>query len=182
MSATREPLPARLFVALWPDAAWRARLAAFRDEWRWPPGACPIADTHLHLTLHFIGSTSRATTAALTARLAQVRTRAVAVRCVGTAVWPGGIAVLTMQGDAPLDALRHEIGCVLVDLGMTLDRRPFAPHVTLARRAARAEPPREVPHLVWRASQFALAESRRGPPSDYQVIAQWGEPTDALTD
>jgi len=55
----------RLFTALWPDAAVRARLVALRDAWRWPAGARPVADAKLHATLHFMGSFRRDRQAAL---------------------------------------------------------------------------------------------------------------------
>jgi 2'-5' RNA ligase len=45
---------------------------------------------------------------------------------------------------ANLHATPHEdIGAALLELGVALDARPCAAHVTLARRAARAEPPPE---------------------------------------
>ena len=166
---------ARLFVALWPDAAVRARLAAFRDDWRWPPDARRVADANLHATLHFIGSFPRERVVALTERLAAVRRRAVTLRAESTAVWRGGIAVLMLDGDAALAALHKETGTALSNLGIALDARPYAAHVTLARKAARAEPPPELPNLGWRAIGFVLAESLRGPPSKYEVLARWGE-------
>ena len=73
MSPRPDSRAARLFVALWPDAVVRSRLAAFRDDWHWPPGARPVADADLHATLHFIGSFARERIAALGERLAAVR-------------------------------------------------------------------------------------------------------------
>jgi RNA 2',3'-cyclic 3'-phosphodiesterase len=166
---------ARLFVALWPDAAVRARLAALRDDWRWPPGARPVADANLHVTLHFIGSFPRERVAVLGERLAAVRRRAVTLQAESSAVWRGGIAVLMLQGDAALATLHEDIGSALSDLGIALDARPYAAHVTLARKAAHAEPPPELPDLGWRATGFVLAESLRGPPSNYEVLARCGE-------
>src|SRR5207237_904412 len=51
--------PVRLFLALWPDAPLGARLAAYRDAWRWPAGTKPVTDATLHLTLPFIGALAR---------------------------------------------------------------------------------------------------------------------------
>ncbi len=176
MSPKPESPTARLFIALWPDAATRARLAGFRDRWRWRPGARPVVDADLHATLHFIGSFERRRVVALGERLAAVPTRRVVVRPEATAIWPGGIAVLILRGDAALAALHEDIGTALLELGVALEARPFAPHVTLARKAARAEPPAELPELVWCASGFVLVETRRIPPANYVVLAAWGEP------
>jgi 2'-5' RNA ligase len=166
---------ARLFIAVWPTAAVRARLAAYRDAWRWPPASRLVVDANLHATLHFIGSFERARLAALGARLAAVPSRPAVLRATAPAIWRGGIAVLTLQGDAALAALHAEVGIALVELGIVLEARPFAPHVTLARKAPRSEPPAELPELGWRASGFALAETRSGPPSDYAIVMRWDE-------
>ena len=53
--AANAPAPARLFVALWPNAAVRKALAACRDACTWPAGAAVVATPKLHMTLHFIG-------------------------------------------------------------------------------------------------------------------------------
>ena len=99
MSLRPEPESARLFIGFWPDADMRARLAAFRDDWRWPPGARAVADVDLHLTLHFIGNFARDRIAVLRARLDRVPLRRVELRPDATSVWRGGIAVLTLRGD-----------------------------------------------------------------------------------
>ena len=172
---------ARLFVALWPDAAVRARLAAHRDAWRWPPGARLVDAANLHVTLHYIGGFARADIAALCDRLAPVRAPRFDVHAASTAVWRGGIAVLGLASDAALAALHAEIGGVLRGFGVALDERPYAPHVTLARRAARAEAPPGLPALDWQADGFVLVESCPGPPADYRVLARWGESAAART-
>ena len=45
----------RLFLALWPDAAERQRLAAAQTAWPWPPQTAPVPPERLHLTLHYLG-------------------------------------------------------------------------------------------------------------------------------
>ena len=47
--------------------------------------------------------------------------------------------------------------------------------MTLARKAARAQPPAVLPALGWRATGFALVESHGGARSAYEVLATWGE-------
>ena len=74
---------ARVFLALWPDAAARARLADCRDAWRWPPGARLVGDAKLHLTLHFIGALARSPLDDLQAALAEVPPGRVALHLPG---------------------------------------------------------------------------------------------------
>jgi 2'-5' RNA ligase len=162
----------RLFTALWPDAAARAQLAALRDAWRWPPGARPVADANLHATLHFIGSFRRDRLDALRQALGAVAIEPLHLDLAGTDVWRGGIAVALLAAEPGVLALHARLAPALVGLGVTLDPRPFQPHVTLARKASRAQPPEGRPALDWRADGFALIASRGGA---YDVVAAWGE-------
>jgi len=166
--------PARLFLALWPEAPLRTRLAACRDAWPWPPGAKPVADATLHLTLHFIGALARARIPALAASFAAVPVGSIVLRPAGCELWRGGIAVLRFESDAALPELHRRLGAVLSAAGIALDPRPFAPHVTLARKAAKAEPPAEEPAFEWRANSFALVESLPGGSARYEVLSGFG--------
>ena len=174
--------PARLFLALWPEAPLRTKLAACRDAWRWPTGAKPVADATLHLTLHFIGALARARMPALAASLAAVPVGRIVLRPAGCELWRGGIAVLRFEGDAALPELHDRLGAVLTDAGIALDPRPFAPHVTLARKAAKAEPPAERLAFEWRADGFALVESLPGGSARYEVLSRFGAAPQARSD
>jgi len=163
----------RLFTALWPDAAVRARLAAESDAWRWPPRARRVAAAKMHLTLHFIGAFARDRVDALAAALATVEPApGSALRATRREVWRGGIAVLLFAEDAALRALHAALGAVVAGFGVALDPRPFSPHVTFARGARGAAPPLLPPELAWQARGFALVESAAG--GDYRVLRAFG--------
>lgn len=164
----------RLFTALWPDERLRARLGSERDAWRWPALARPVDDARLHMTLHFIGAYPRARLAVLESALGALARPMVTMRSLGPEVWPGGIAVLRFSAEPALAALHAAIGAVLQGFGVALDARPFAPHVTLARRARGAKPPEERVDLEWQASGFALVESLRGAHASYRVLRSIG--------
>jgi 2'-5' RNA ligase len=174
--------PVRLFLALWPEAPLRATLAAYRDAWRWPAGAKPVTDATLHLTLHFIGAFARTRVPALSASLAAVPVEEMVVRPADAEVWKGGIAVLRVRGEAALPWLHDRLGDVLADAGIALDLRPFAPHVALARKAAKAEPPGKKPAFEWRADGFALVESLPGRSACYEVLQRFGPVPQARSD
>ena len=165
--------PVRLFLALWPEAPLRVRLAAYRDAWRWPAAAKPVADETLHLTLHFIGALACVRLPELAAALAAVAVDKIVLRPTAAELWKGGIAVLRMDGDAALADLHDNLGAVLTSAGIALDSRPFAPHVTLARKAAKAEPPASRPGFTWRPNGFVLVESIPGRPARYQVLSRF---------
>ena len=169
--ALRPSPSARLFLALWPDAAVRARLAAQRDALPMPPGARAVGDANLHATMHFIGAVDRERIPALWAALAEVQAPPVRLIATGLALWKGGTVVLQLQGDAALTRLHADTGAALRTCGVALDARPFSPHVTLARSAAGLELP-PAPHpLDWLATGFALVDSAGGSPPAYRVLA-----------
>lgn len=171
-SPRAESTPARLFVALWPDADARAALAAHRDGWRWPATARPIASCDLHATLHFIGDCPRERIAELQAMLAEVATESPTLRGKALELWRGGIAVLTLQAEPRLLLLHERIGVVLVAAGIARETRPFVPHVTLARRAKGAVAPSEPPAITWHATGLALVQSHGGQ-APYEVLQAW---------
>jgi len=174
--------PVRLFLARWPDAPLRARLAAYRDAWRWPAGAKPVAESTLHLTLHFIGALPRARLPGLSTALCAVRVAKMTLRPADAEVWKGGIAVLQIAGDVALAELHEHLGTILTSAGIALDPRPFAAHVTLARKAARAETPAARPAFAWRANSFVLVESIPGGAARYEVLGRFGAPRQARSE
>lgn len=136
-----------------------------------PPGARAVSDANLHATLHFIGAVDRERIPALWAAMAKVQAPPVRLAATGLAIWKGAMLVLQLQGDAALASLHADTGAALRACGITLDARPFSPHVTLARGAAGVELP-PAPHpLDWLATGFSLVESVGGPAPAYRVLA-----------
>jgi len=91
-------------------------------------------------------------------------------------IWGGGIAALCPDDTPePLVELHALIGEVLLTAGMPLDRRPYRPHVTLARRARGALPPAQGLRLRWQADDgFVLMESLSGG-RGYKVLDRFGQ-------
>lgn len=172
---TAGPDPARLFIALWPDAATRRALQAWQDAITWPADARPTAAAHLHLTLHFIGAVPRARLPELTQGLA-CPSAPFTLRLQRFALWRGGVAVLQAE-EAPvpaLAALHTALAGALHALALPVDPRPFDPHVTLARHAggaALAGPGAAPAAVAWRCDgAYVLAESAGG----YRVLQGFG--------
>lgn len=162
----------RVFIALWPDAAVRERLALCRDRWAFPADAAPVAAEHLHLTLHFIGNVAHNRVAELANGL-QLPFEPFDL-CFGrTALWAHGIAVL--EPDAPpsgLLALHAALADRLQALSFLLEDRAFRPHITLARRAQRSTPP-ACPPARWPVRDYALVESRSTRAGGYRVLRRY---------
>lgn len=166
--------PARLFLALWPDAPARRALHAWQQALRWPPDARLTAPPHLHLTLHFIGNVPRARLPELASSLVQPFTPFDWV-LDDFAVWHHGIAVLQPSGEVPaaLVELHAGLADALHSLALPVETRPFRPHVTLARHGSGAALPDGAiapPPVHWRVHEgYVLAESAGG----YHVLQRF---------
>ena len=168
---------ARLFLALWPPPSTRAAVAMGRDGWPWPPGARPVSDERLHLTLHFIGAVPRLKLPELAHGLA-LPFRAFELVGGPAELWPHGVAVQGLQQPSvPLLALHAALGRAIEALGLPVEARRYAPHVTLARKASGARPPACLPAWHWRVRGYRLVESLPGG-AGYRAIARFaaGQP------
>lgn len=131
----------RLFVALELPAELRARLSSLLRSLRSDlPDARWVRAEALHLTLAFLGERSQGDVDALQSSLLPVfaRYHPFAVRVGGAGVFPHRRAArvlwLGLDGGDALGELQGEVSQAVTDLlDVSLDRRPFRPHLTLAR-------------------------------------------------
>ena len=161
---------ARLFIALWPDEAMRHELAAHRDAWAFPRSASPVRTDRLHATLHFLGDVEQLSIPELADALA-VPFEPFSLQFGQHVLWPHGIAVL--EPDAAPPALMHlhlRLGKALETSGVAPDTRPSRPHVTLARRAAKAGVPAQFHPLAWHINGYRLMESTPGVNGGYVTL------------
>lgn len=166
---------ARLFLALCPGPQVQAALSAHAQAWRWNADAARYAPADWHVTLHFIGAVPRSRIDELRAALAAPM-RPFELRFGEPALWPHGLAVLLpMAVPAALQALHDELGRRLRQLGLTTDERAYRPHLTLARRAVRAQPPAQWPAWGWRVHGYVLMESTGQPDARYRVLQRYGQ-------
>ncbi len=102
-----------------------------------PRGVRSVRPVQVHLTLHFLGDVADSTHAVLTDALASVAHAPFALEIRGTGVFPArGRPTVLWAGvadSAPLTALHAAIGDALESCGVAIERRPYVPHVTLAR-------------------------------------------------
>ena len=164
---TTRAATARLFLALLPDEATVAALAAHADAWHWPGAATRYAPSDWHITLHFIGPVPRPRIDELRAALA-VPVAPFELRFGEPALWPHGLAVLCpMAVPERLLELHAQLGRVLRRLGLRVDERRYRPHLTLARHAAQATLPAKFPAFGWPVQGYALMESCAAPARQY---------------
>jgi 2'-5' RNA ligase len=190
----------RLFVALEIPSAVRDKLAALIKDLR---ALVPVSSAkrvrwvrpeNLHVTLKFIGEAAPAKLHVIRAALAAMRSReAVELRLHGLGFFPNQIRPRVlwagMEASPNLAPLAGDIDHALGGVGFALEKRPFTPHLTLAR----FEPPgvsRELSaaveeHVtrefgVWRAGDFHLIESKLKPSgAEYTTLQSFAFATEA---
>lgn len=159
MNGSRRP-PLRTFLALWPNLEVRGELARRAAVAAKAVGGRPVRPELLHLTLVFIGATPRERVPAVQALMAEIRLPRFTLQFDHCGWWRhNGIAWAgTRHTPERLLALQRELARGAERLGFSLDVRPYAAHLTLARDAARS-PPAAMPLLAWDIDSFALVAS-----------------------
>jgi len=164
---------ARLFFALWPDAAAAAALARLAQEVVRVAGGRPVPPEKLHLTLAFLGEVDESRMPLLPdcARLRAAGFRLELDR-VGSfrrarVAWAGASAPpRELLGTQAMLAGR------LAAAAFSLDEREYTPHLTLARRIERPIPPAAIPPVAWNADALTLVRSESGT-GRYSVLERW---------
>ena len=147
----------RIFFALWPPPATARALAQWALEAQRETGGKPTDAAKIHLTLAFLGDAD-AQRALRAARAVQASPHSLPIEQASHwrgngIVWAGPRAT-----PAPLNALVEALGMALYREEFALERRPFAAHVTLIRKARGASLP-PLPAVDWPVSEFLLVRS-----------------------
>lgn len=165
--------PRRLFIGLLPDREFQQRIARHAAEWHWPPEARRTRFGRYHLTLHFLGDLHAGPENRIRAALRTVEMQPLEIMLDTPLLWKQGIAVLRPAPHAGLQALRERIVQCLPPAGP----RPllaFTPHVTLARDAFDATPPRAAACIRCSVREFVLVWSRLDTrPAEYVVLERF---------
>ena len=171
------PAPARrLFFAVWPDMAVRRALRRVQRA-RCGAGMRVVPGVNLHLTLLFLGECSHARETVLRAAAGELRMPAFELVLDRTAGRTGrGRGILwseASEAPVPLLELVASLRARAEAIGLEVERRPFLPHVTLARGKGDVTPAPHAP-IGWRVEQFSLtASTLRSDGARYEVLANW---------
>ena len=162
----------RLFFALWPDAAAAGALERLAGEVVAVAGGRAMPKAKIHLTLAFLGEVAQPAHAHDVAEAIRTKPFVVRLDCVGSfrrarVSWAGMLAP-----DPELMRLQAKLEEGLRARGYPLEERPFAAHVTLARKADKALPTAAIAPIEWRARELTLVRSMPGT-GDYVVTKGW---------
>ena len=154
----------RVFLALWLPADLAATLSGVAQALTRECGGRPSRADTLHLTLAFVGDMPPGQLDRLRVVVPALRGTAFRLVLDRVGLWRhNGIAWAAPSViPAPLAALRQEAQSALDLAGIPFDRRPFRPHVTLARRVERTlRAPPDLGELGWDVSELVLVRSGR---------------------
>jgi 2'-5' RNA ligase len=166
----------RLFFALWPEAGLSGKLALLGKEAQAAAGGRAMRRETLHLTLAFLGGVSLDRADRALAVAAEVRGDAFDLLLDRLECWRHNHIVWAGASLVPAAALHlaEELAGALRHEGFSLERRPFAAHVTLLRNASCPEALPQPKPILWPVRDFVLVESRLSPKgAHYEVVGRW---------
>jgi 2'-5' RNA ligase len=145
----------RLFFAIWPPPDAARALAQWADEVQELSSGRRTPVGNIHLTLAFLGQAEPARAIAAARRVNGMRHRLPieTAKYVNHMVWVG-----PREMPAALAALQSSLAIELFREEFILERRPFAAHVTLIRKARGSVLP-AVPAIEWPVNEFVLMSS-----------------------
>jgi 2'-5' RNA ligase len=162
----------RLFFALWPPAETARALAEWAREAQRLTGGKTIDAAKIHLTLAFLGEADPAKAARAAGK---VESPGHSLPIEEARYWRES-NIVWAGTPAPLKALYESLSLELFSEEFILERRPFAAHVTLIRKARSARLP-PLPALDWLVNEFLLVRSSLSPKgSTYEPLERFELP------
>jgi hemoglobin len=162
---------ARVFFALWPDAAERSAFSVWQEKLK---GMGRAMDPEaLHMTLVFLGQVMTSRLEELKQAGSGLHANAFELDFDEIRFWEHNRIVYAAPNKVP-DALKELVAGLeqnLLQLGFDFDRREHRPHVTLFRNVRKAVLPRMDP-FAWRILDYALVQSQ-GSGMGYKVLARF---------
>lgn len=166
----------RLFFALQPDAAFRERVAQFRNMLSLPAKAALHHPGDLHTTLHFLGPQPGTMVDRLCALPDEIGTEAFDLSFDAVELWrkPRIVCLTASRIPEPLVNLHRRLGHFVESFGISTEQRAYRPHITLARKSVAFESSGLAEPIRWRVTRFALYRSLAQPAVPrYEVVCGW---------
>jgi RNA 2',3'-cyclic 3'-phosphodiesterase len=166
----------RLFFALWPARQTAMALHALACRQAVGTSGRVTRMDSIHLTVAFLGDVPVGRIEALRSPPSDLAAPAftMALDQVGHWVRNGIVWAGPSQVPEALSALHTGLSDWVASQGLALDTRPFRPHVTLLRKAARGELAEFRAPIEWPVTEYVLVRSGRRPDgSRYETIARF---------
>ncbi len=166
----------RLFFALWPPDELSRELYRLAGNALRGGAGRRVVPENIHLTLAFLGSVD--------ASFRECAERAASAICCESftlileqmGCWPksGILWAGSAQTPGPLLHLVQSLNTGLAGCGFEAEKRPFAAHLTLARKAHPCQRSHSIERHSWEINQFHLVQSHtRVDGACYQILRSW---------
>ena len=153
----------RIFFALWPpDEIRQGIVDAFKQTPQYPMRGRVMDPANLHITLHFIGNVSREQKDCLhrAAQTVNPETCRLKLDYYGHFYRARVFWIGCREIPEPLKNLYQNLGAALTACDYRMERRPYAPHVTLMRKLNRPGEMILPQPIEWPINEFVMVESK----------------------
>ena len=167
---------ARVFFALWPDEMVNEQFMQWANLLHETCGGSITRPGNLHITLAFLGNVANSRLDELKLLAAKIGGSAFKLSFTAPGYWRHNRIVWAAPDETPqvLSDLVKALERSLQIVGFSFDERPYAPHLTLLRKARWDPPARTLKSINWAINEFVLVRSyqtERG--AEYKVIGRW---------
>lgn len=165
----------RLFFALWPDEALQRTLYKLGRVVA-PPGGKPMSVQNLHITLAFLGAIDADTRSCMENAADAVQLPPFELVLDKAGYWPRPQVVWLGCSTVPepLQTLAARLNDAMAACGLTPEKRPYSPHLTVLRKARQEPRQLDINTVHWPVSDFVLVRSLTLPEgAQYQVVRRW---------
>lgn len=165
----------RYFFALWPDDVVRSQLEAVSDQLADDCGR-RVRTGNLHITLLFLGNVEEPVIERIRREVDGVHGRKFALTLNRHGWWkrPQVIWLGTETVPGPLGELAARLNTIASAHGFRGDSRPYAPHLTLVRKAKRPLKQLTYSPIHWEIRDFRLVQSvTHASGAEYEIIQNW---------
>jgi len=154
----------RLFFALWPDETVSGKITSICD--RLPPGCGrKVQSGNVHITLVFLGDIDETSLGCLLAGVETVPMEPFTLVLDRPGWWRKSQVLWIAPATVPetLQALYEQLASLASGCGIATERRPYSPHMTLARKVFRKPRLPEFEPVIWDVRQFSLMRAETLP-------------------
>jgi 2'-5' RNA ligase len=174
--SSSRPETQRLFFALWPPAELSRELYQLAGSALRGGTGRRVAPENIHLTLAFLGSVDASFRVCAEQAAAAIRATPFTLILEQMGNWSksGILWVGPNQTPPPLLHLVQELDAGLAGCGHEVEQRPYAAHLTLARKAQPRQDNHSIEPRAWEINRFHLVQSRtHADGARYEILRSW---------
>ena len=169
------PTP-RLFFALWPPTELSRELYRLAGNALRDGSARRVVPENIHLTLAFLGSVDASFRECAERAASAIRSESFTLILEQMGCWPksGILWAGSAQTPGPLLHLVQSLNAGLTGCGFEAEKRPYAAHLTLARKAHQIHGSQAIEPHSWEINRFCLVQSHaRQEGAHYETLRSW---------